>query len=210
MHLIREESYDRDHMQHGLEFASNVASTARCLSKGMALFRRGERCTELYIVQSGIVRLLRHQADGNATIMHVAHPGEWIAESSLFADRYHCDAVAENDCRVICLKKAEVLRALEEDPHRSILLAQLLAQRLREQRRLQEILRLRRAADRLLAWLQWRSKGRPARLEIVRTWTCVADELGVSREALYRAIASLKRKGLLRIDGRHAELLSSR
>ena len=205
---MREQSYDRDHMQHGLEFAPNVPSTTRCLSKGTALFRRGQRCTELYIVQSGIVRLLRHQADGSATIMHVSHPGEWIAESSLFADRYHCDAVAENDCRVICLKKPEVLRALEEDPHRSLVLAQFLAQRLREQRQLQEILRLRRAADRLLAWLQLRSKGRPARLEMERTWTCVADELGLSREALYRAIASLKRKGLLRIDGSHAELLS--
>jgi CRP-like cAMP-binding protein len=210
MRFMRAKSYDRDHMQHGFEFAPNVPSRALCLSKGTALFRRGQRCTELYIVQSGIVRLLRHQADGNATIMHVAHPGDWIAESSLFADRYHCDAVAENDCRVTCLNKAGVLRALEEDPHRALVLAQLLAQRLREQRRLQEILRLRRAADRLFAWLQWRSKGRPARLEIVRTWTCVAEELGLSREALYRAIASLKRKGLLRIDGSHAELLSGR
>lgn len=207
---MRTQSYDRDHMRPWLAFAPDVPAKTLGLSKGTALFRQGQRCTELYVVQSGIVRLLRPQADGSATIMHVAHPGEWIAESSLFAERYHCDAVAQNDSRVAAINKAQALRAIEEDPRRSLLLAQLLAQRLREQRHLQEILRHRRATDRLVAWLQWRSKRPPTRVKIVRPWTCVAEELGLSREALYRAIASLKKKGLLRIEADYAELASRR
>src|SRR5690606_41929862 len=94
-----------------------------------------------------------------------------------------------------------VLHLLRNDPAKALQMAGTFAQRLRHLRMLHEILRLRRADERVLAWLRLHAAGRPPRMKLERTWTSVADELGLTREALYRALARLKRSGAVAIRG---------
>jgi CRP-like cAMP-binding protein len=48
--------------------------------------------------------------------LHVAGPGETLAEASLFSPQYHCDAIANIDATVRVYPKREVLTAFEEHP----------------------------------------------------------------------------------------------
>lgn len=64
----------------------------RKLKSGEALFRLGNKATGLYEVISGRVRLARVDRSGHEIVLHIAGPGETLAEASLFSPSYHCDA----------------------------------------------------------------------------------------------------------------------
>jgi CRP/FNR family transcriptional regulator, dissimilatory nitrate respiration regulator len=49
-------------------------------------------------------------------IFHTARRGEFFAEASLFAETYHCDAVAAAPSRIRDYPKPRVMAALRTDP----------------------------------------------------------------------------------------------
>jgi len=174
----------------------------RSLAKGELLFRQGDRALAIYLVGAGRVRLVRHIEDGSSVTLHTARAGETLAEAALFADAYHCDAVAEDPAELVVLPKATLLRALENDPSASLRIAQLFAGQVRDLRARLEVRNIRSAADRVLAWLRLEAEGNPPRVAIDRPWIEIASELGLTHEAVYRAIAALERSGTIeRIDG---------
>jgi len=185
----------------GFDPTAGLESRTIDLEPGAWLFRQGQACREVFTVRSGVIRLLRPQRDGTTAVMQVARPGDWIAESSLFSDRFHCHAIADTAATIVAVRKQDVLNLLRHDPAKALQMAETFAKRLRHLRMLHEILRLRRADERVLAWLRLHAAGRPPRMKLERTWTSVADELGLTREALYRALARLKRSGAVAIRG---------
>ena len=75
------------------------------------LFRQGDATRGLFLLEAGAVRLVRHTPDGNEVILHTARPGESLVEASLFAEHYHCEAVALVDS-VVALAPKDRLRVL--------------------------------------------------------------------------------------------------
>ncbi len=157
------------------------------LARGAVLFRRDDPVRFMYLVQSGSVALERAMADGTALTLHVATAGDALAEASLFADTYHCDAVARTDARVARLTRADFLTQLQRMPGAALSLIGTHAKEVQSQRARIEILRLRRVSDRLDAWLAL--NGAPEKGQ----WVRVADDIGVSQPALYRELA--RRRG---------------
>jgi CRP-like cAMP-binding protein len=126
--------------------------------------------------------------------LYVADAGESFAEASLSATHYHCDAVAETDATVLTLPKADLLAALAADPAECLALAQALAAQVRDLRARLELRNIRSATARVIAWLRLHASGNPPSVPMHRSWTQVADELGLTREAVYRALATLERQ----------------
>lgn len=96
---------------------------------------------------------MRFGADGRETALFTAGPTERFAEASLFAARYHCDAIALNDAAVACFPKVACLPRLNDDaPARFDLTADLARQvmMLRSRLTLRDI---RSARERVLALL---------------------------------------------------------
>jgi CRP-like cAMP-binding protein len=145
-------------------------------------------------VEEGRVRLTRVLADGTSLILYIAERGESFAEASLSADRYHCDAVAETDAVVLALPKADLLSAFAADPAECLAFALALAGQVRDLRSKLELRNIRSATDRVLAWLRLQASGDPPSVPMHRSWTQIADELGLAREVLYRALAKLERQ----------------
>ncbi len=71
------------------------------------------RTRGVFEVRTGRVRLMRFGADGRETALFTAGPTERFAEASLFAARYHCDAIALNDAAVACFPKVACLPPTE-------------------------------------------------------------------------------------------------
>ena len=185
------------------------AVVGRRVVRGDAVFRQGDPATAVYVLASGRVRLTRALANGSAVTLHVAEAGESFAEASLWAATYHCDAVAEADSAVLCVLKAGLLAALAADPDKSLALARAMAGQVRDLRARLELRNIRAAPVRLLAWLRLHAAGHPPVVAVHRSWTLIADELGLTREAVYRALATLERQGQIgRRDGA-IELLAS-
>lgn len=155
----------------------------REIAKGAALFRREDPVSAMYLVRSGAIALERPLAEGAALTLHVATDGAVVAEASLFAKAYHCDGVARVLTRVADMARSEFLRELGRRPDASLGLIETFSKEVQAQRMRIEILRLRRVADRLDAWLDF--YGEPAKGK----WSMVADQIGVSPPALYRELA---------------------
>ncbi|MFI5011146.1 MAG: Crp/Fnr family transcriptional regulator [Hyphomicrobiales bacterium] len=173
----------------------------RSLATGETLFRQGDPASAIYLVREGRVRLVRHLEDGSAVVLHVARPTESLAEASLFAETYHCDAVADVDCLVAVLPRQELLDTLASSPVAALRLSRLLAWQVRDLRTRLELRNIRSASERLLAWLKLRARGSPPTIVLGRTWTDVAAELGLTREAVYRALRRLGQSGEIRRSG---------
>jgi CRP-like cAMP-binding protein len=174
----------------------------RSLVKGELLFRQGDRASAIYLVESGRVCLVRHVEDGSCVVLHTARAGDTLAEAALFSEVYHCDAVAEVPAQVAAFPKAELLPALEKNPVASLRVAHFFARQVRGLRARLELRNIRSAEQRLLAWLGLGAKGNPPTVSIDRPWTEIAPELGLTHEAVYRAISALERsEKITRIEG---------
>lgn len=170
-------------------------------SAGAAIFRQGAVAREIFRVRSGCVEVVRHLADGSVVTIATARTGDTFAEAALFAERYHCDGLARTDCQILSVPTAAVRDLIAADPDQARAFAAFFAGQVRELRSRIEILRIKRAPDRLLAWLRSRAKGNPLVLNLQSPWTHVAGEIGLTPEALYRALHTLeKRNGIRRLD----------
>ena len=153
-------------------------------------------------MEAGRFRLTRVLADGMPLILYVADAGESFAEASLSATRYHCDAVAETDSIVLALPKTDLLALLTTNPAESLALSLTLASQVRDLRTKLELRNIRSATERVFAWLRLHAIGDSLRIPLKRSWTLIAEELGLTREAVYRALAVLERqRRVARDDG---------
>jgi CRP-like cAMP-binding protein len=159
---------------------------------GQHLFHRGDTVMDLHFVLVGSIHLVRYQSDGSALILHRAGPGSILAEASLYSGKYHCDAVAFGAADTRVYAKASLKKLLAKSPEFSNFWASYLAQELQRSRLRSEILSLRTVSERLDAWIAWNGGSFPEKGE----WKLVANQLGISPEALYREIAK-RRDGTL-------------
>ena len=151
------------------------------------LFRQGDQTRAMYFLEQGTINLIRHTKDGQKVTMFQANAGDTLAEPALFSDHFHCDATAQSSCLVLCLDKTEVLEFMTKDPSFAAALVQRMASQIQTYRRRLELLAIRPARDRVLAGLAdgW----------LTGSIIEFASELGLTHEAVYRALSTLVREG---------------
>ncbi len=184
------------------EFApGSIRGVRRRLAKNEFLFLRDQAADWLFQVESGRLCLERSLDDGALVCLAVLHPQDLIAEAALFSEHYHCDARAEVRSTVWGFSKREVLAHLKSDSETLLQWTKRLSAQLRRSRALLEVRSIRRADDRILAYLDLLSV-------LGETWdgrrpnSAVATELGLTPEALYRSLARLERSQAVRRQGR--------
>lgn len=163
------------------------------------LFRTGDPVQRMHLVESGVLVMLRRLTSGQELVVQRAYPGELLAEASLFAENYHCDAICDGDVTCTVYDRHKLLDALQ-DPGLSLSMLRIYSRTIRDLRSQFELSNIRRADDRVLAYLSllpaddegWREQALP--------WTDVARSLGLSHEAIYRALAALTKAGRLERD----------
>ncbi|MBI4753999.1 MAG: Crp/Fnr family transcriptional regulator [Betaproteobacteria bacterium] len=183
--------------------------TLRRVSAGMMLLRRGDPTFGIFHVAAGRLRMQRVTPDGGTVTLHVARPGELFAEASLFADRYQCDVIAEIDSEVWLYPKEALTRRLRDDPDSLWAFAAGLARGLHGLRQRYEMKQIRSAPERLLQLLRLRCDG-DGRYRSCGALKDLAAELGLSHEALYRALATLERKGVVVRSKEQLRIVSGR
>lgn len=151
---------------------------------GQMIVDMDDEVAQLFAVHEGMVHLVRFREDGGVAVLQRAGAGAVVAEASVFSGRYHCAAMAVRGTVLHAYPLAAVRRLLES-PQAAQAYALHMAAEVRVARKRAEILALKTVAERLSAWLVWNGGEMPAR----GAWQHVADEISVSREALYRELA---------------------
>jgi CRP-like cAMP-binding protein len=161
---------------------------------GRSLFRQGTRPARIFWVLEGEIRLVRRSRKGAEVVLQRTSSG-FMAEASLDSPRYHCDALAAFDSRLIAFPIDLFRQALSEEGRFRAFWMGRLAREVRLLRSQCERLALRSAAERIEHYIG--SEGDNGRLELSRSRKAWAAELGLTHEALYRALAGLRRSGRL-------------
>jgi CRP-like cAMP-binding protein len=169
---------------------------------GESVYRMGDPGSAAFTLREGVVKLVQYLPDGAHRIVRLVRPHDVLGLEALLSLRYQHDAIVVQPAS-LCRIPASVLHRLD-----------------REQPKLhQELLRRwQRALNEADAWLTELSTG-SARQRVVRLLLRLVDErgmgvcplfsrkdmgamLGVTTESASRAVAELKREGVLQESAR--------
>jgi CRP-like cAMP-binding protein len=161
------------------------------------LFRQGDKAFAIFEMEQGRVRLRRQTVDNHPVVLHTAHEHELFAEAALFAETYHCDAVAAVASRVRAFPKRPLLAAFRADPAVAERFMAVLAHAIHSLRARLEERNIRSARERILHHLALAAgpDGRTVRID--GTLIDLAAEIGLTHEVLYRTLSSLEKQGAI-------------
>ncbi len=175
----------------------------RTLARNEVLFRQGDKVAAIYFVEAGRLRIERRTFDGRVLILGTTPADEFFVEAALFADIFHCDAVATEPSRVRIYPKTTVLDALRTDPASAMSFLALVAHQVIELRQQLELMKIRSAKDRVMLYLDFHAEPDGRTVNLRGELQYIASELGLTREAFYRTLARLERAGVIeRFDSR--------
>lgn len=180
----------------------------RGLVRGEPLFRQGEPATAVFLIARGRLRMIRHLASGDRITIHTGRTGELFAEGSLFSDVYQCDAIAAEPTRVRACGKAEMLAVIGASPSTMLALLERVTRLLHHARAMRELRNIRSADDRVMQHLHL-SASKDGVVVFDRPLLEVADDLGLTHEAYYRALATLVAGGAIERKGRTIRLIKT-
>jgi CRP-like cAMP-binding protein len=175
------------------------------LAAGSVVFRSGERPDFVHLVLDGEVRLVRHSRRGQDVVLQSVRSG-FFAEASVEFRKYHCDAIAPVASVVLHFPIRDFMAHIDADARFRRAWVRHLAGEVRRLRARCERLSLRRAADRIVHYIE--TEGTASRVEFKQSMKNWALELGLTHEALYRALAKLRRARRLSVKGSWLELIS--
>ncbi|HEY2864322.1 MAG TPA: Crp/Fnr family transcriptional regulator [Casimicrobiaceae bacterium] len=173
-------------------------SRVRKLAAGETLFRQGDKAAAIFGVQQGRLRLIRHTVDNRPVVLHSARPGELFAEAALFANAYHCDAIAPVASVVRVYPKSALLAAFRADAALAERFTALLAHQVHVLRARLEERNIRSARERVLHHLSLMAGEDRRTMHLDGTVLALAEEIGLSHESLYRTLAELEKAGTIR------------
>lgn len=181
-------------------FDKPLQAAARVLLRpaGTMLFRTGARPLSMFYVRRGQAQLQRMTPAG-APVLLQRTSGGFLAEASLTSGRYHCDAVCHSDCELLAFPLPALREAINNDAGTRWAWIGLLSSQSRHQRARIERLTLKTIRERLSHLLLTESTD--GGYEWPGTRMELAAELGVTPEAMYRALAALQADGTLSIRG---------
>ncbi len=181
-----------------LPAAVSAVALDRKLKAGEVLFRLGDKAVGFYEVIAGRVRLARVDRSGSEIILYVAGAGETIAEASLFAAAYHCDAIVSTDAVVRLYAKPAMLAAFQKDPKAARAFTAMLGHQVMNLRTRLEQRNIRSARERVRHYLALNVGADGRTVTLAGTLKDLAAELGLTHEAFYRTLAALERAGEIR------------
>jgi CRP-like cAMP-binding protein len=181
----------------------------RALASGETLFRQGDRATAIFLIVRGRLRMIRRLATGAQVTIHTGRAGEMFAEGALFSELYQCDAIAAEATQVRMCAKADVLASARRSPTIMLALLERMARQLHHARAMRELRNIRSAEERTLQHLLLSLPQGDTRDVVVldRPLMEIADDLGLTHEAYYRALAALALRGRIERKGRAIHLL---
>jgi CRP-like cAMP-binding protein len=181
----------------------SATATASVFAPGTMVFRLGDVPQNLYLVLEGEARARRYSPDGVEIVMQRARVGELFAEAGIVAPRYSCEGYCPQASRILIIPLDAIRQRISSDSEFALNFTRFLSLAMRRQCARYERLRLKRASERVLHYLNCELTGPAgADLELDIPLADWADDLGLEPETLYRTLADLEKRGLIQREPR--------
>jgi len=178
---------------------------------GSILFRDGDQGDEMYVIQSGKVRIAVFAGEVEKTLA-VLGPGEFFGELAILNNRPRsATAVIEEDASLLVIEPRAFESMLRKNSEVAIRLIRKLADRLERTDRAVEILLHREPRARVILGLSSLARDRGERTDegiIVRISPSeLAEHVGLDRSLAAEALKRLESAGMLSVDAEQGTLL---
>ena len=175
--------------------------------KGQLIFTKNSKATGFYILKSGKVKLFTIEPiSGREQIVKIVEPITLFGEAaSLSGGNFPVNVEALEDSEIVYIDRERLLKLAEKYPQICLNISNVLASRLYHLVNLVETLIISSAVPRVAKYLLQHKRGNV--VENFKT-TLVANILGLTPEAVSRALATLKDRGLIKKERKRIEILN--
>ena len=174
------------------------------LEKGEYLFHQGDKPEFMFFIVAGEAVLSRVSTHGEPTTLQRCKGG-FLSEASLLSDVYHCDAIITQSGQALAIPIQSLREALA-DSNFSLKWVRLLSREIMRLRTQSERLGLKDIRSKLIHLIE--TEGNQGVLILQSDLKSLASEIGVTHEALYRAISNMEKDGVLLKHPNSLELVS--
>ncbi len=173
--------------------------------KGSVLFVQGEQAERCFAIVTGAVKISAYHPDGREAVLAVLGPGDVFGELALFDQSPRsADATAMEDSELLSIDAKGLHEAIAESPKLGLTMLRVLAERLRQSNEaFQDIAFFdvpgrvaRRLADLADAHGKDAAEGGTL-IDFALSQESLAQMVGATRESVNKALALLKRRGLV-------------
>ncbi len=188
----------------------------REFKNGELIYLEGEIGENIYIIESGLVKLYRSSEDGNQYILRLLKEGDFFGELVLFKEeKLSSSAEAVGDCSICLLPKNGLEKLIKSSSELSYKLLAAITSRLNKTENKLQSLALEDAKEktmRLLLELARESgikkeKGILINLPLSRNG--LANLIGTTQETLSRKLSELQQEGLISMQGQKKILIKN-
>lgn len=211
--LLRGVSFFKGLSEDALEVMA-ARMVHRSAPAGQILFRKGENARGVYLLTEGRVEIYRSTSDGREQVLHSELPVQSVAELPVFdGGEYPASGRTAEPCELYFLPMDDFQRLYREHPEIADAVIRSLGKRLRALVKVVERVSLRSVPSRVAsALLDYAGNAGPlangSEFRLNRTQAELAHELATSRESVARALADLRKKGIISQVGRSVRILS--
>ncbi|MFG6441176.1 Crp/Fnr family transcriptional regulator [Roseateles sp. LKC17W] len=183
--------------------STTVDVQRRIVRAGDTVYQTGQRFSHLYILNSGIFKLLSLSADGREQVVGLKFRGDWMGFAGIAKGHYACDAVAMDTGEVWAIRYDTLLAACARQPELMVLLHEAMsAEIVRERESVLSLCTLpadARVADFISYWADsLASRGlRTDQITLCMTRAEIGNYLGLTLETVSRALSKLVRERLI-------------
>jgi len=189
-------------------------SQRRRYRAGEAIFHKDDPGAILYVIVSGLVKILLPSDDGHEAVLALVPPGEVFGELALLDGQPRsASAIAMEPTETITLRRDEFMTFLRDSPDAAINIMAILSRRLRNTNdMIADTMFLdvpTRIAKKLidLAGDFGRQTPQGTLIEIRLRQQDMASMVGASRESVNRCLIMLEDRGIIRLDKQRVTIL---
>lgn len=180
------------------------------LEENQTLFDTKHQANRFFVVRRGRVKLFRLSPNGLEKIIEIVRPNESFAAAVMFMEQktYPVCATTLTQSQLFSFENRIFLNILRESPETCFRVMAEMSRRLRQQVGEIDQLSLRSAPTRLATYLvEKRVSGNSSKVLLDAPKHVIASKLSIQPETFSRALGTLSKQGIIRVDGGTIEVL---
>jgi len=188
----------------------------REFKNGELIYLEGEVGENIYIIESGLVKLYRSNEAGNQYILRLLKEGDFFGELVLFKEeKLSSSAEAVGDCSICLIAKDELEKLIKSSPELSHKLLSAITSRLNKTENKLQSLALEDAKEKTMRLLLELVKENGIKKEngilinLPLSRDGLANLIGTTQETLSRKLSELQNEGVISIQGQKKILIKS-
>lgn len=185
-----------------------ILGPPRKLARGRYLFRAGERCKALYLVEEGCLKVSTLSRSGDEQVASFCLPGEPVGIEALGESVHGSSAVALEPTSVRPVSIAALQNLCQRSPDLTRRIFRLVSKRISELEGHMLMLGCKTASERVAGFLaDLTQRTRSHELQLSMSREAIGSYLGIALETVSRLLHQFEDDELIRVNGRQVSLL---